>query len=438
MEILFLANRPSKGTQASTVSEYLNSFAKYSKYKVHEISMLHHFPSQIDLDRFDIVVTHYSLSLGSMIHHYLGNDLIKKLKKFKGLKVAFLQDEYRETKVYWKNLNALGINILFSCVPDKEILKVYPAHKLPHLRVVNILTGYVPEGLLNRRILPVHKRPIDVGYRTRKTPYWLGRLGYEKWFICEEFKRRAFRSGLVLDLSSKEGERLYGESWVSFISSCRAIIGVESGASIIDYDGTLELRVESYIAKHPMTTFDEIFDLFLRPYEGSLHLNQISPRCFEAAALRTPMILFEGEYSGILKPNRHFIPLKKDFSNFEEVLIKLKDNPGLQKMANRTYKEVALNPKYSYKVFVNKFDQILLEELGNVKYHRRIRPYSQSEFKWALRLSISYNIQRYVTLSLQRIFLSGSVSRNLVFGFWDSLPSYLKKTFRPLARVISR
>ena len=68
------------------------------------------------------------------------------------------------------------------------------------------------------------------------------------------------------------------------------------------------------------------------------------------------MVLFEGRYSGILVPDRHFISLKKDFSNFEEVLHKLRDHKFLQAMADRTYEEIALNPKYSYQTFVEKVD----------------------------------------------------------------------------------
>jgi hypothetical protein len=59
-----------------------------------------------------------------------------------------LQDEYREIKTYWKRINELGINILFSCVPSGEVSKVYPKIEAPNLQVVNVLTGYVPEALL--------------------------------------------------------------------------------------------------------------------------------------------------------------------------------------------------------------------------------------------------------------------------------------------------
>jgi hypothetical protein len=438
MEILFLTNRPTENTQAATVTEYLDALHTYSAHQVHEVSMLHHFPSQIDLDRFDVVITHYSLSIGPLLDHYLGRALVEKLKSFRGLKAAFLQDEYREIQTYWKHINELGIDLLFSCVPVDEIAKVYPAEKVPRLRVVNVLTGYVPERLLKQSVLPVAQRHIDVGYRTRRMPYWLGRLGHEKWFVSEEFKHRAQDTGLKLDLSTREGERLYGDAWTNFVASCRAVIGVESGASIIDFDGKLEHRVEDYVAKNPDSTYAEVFDKFLAPYEGSLKLHQISPRCFEAAALRTPMVLFEGAYSGVLEPERHFVMLKKDFSNFDEVVAKIRDHGYLQAMADRTYKEVALDARWSYRSFIQKVNTALLEALEQTRTQRAVRPYTEVEFDRAVRFSLNYFLRRKIALFMQSILLGVPFARKSLFWLWEILPRPMKRLVRPLARMVSR
>lgn len=438
MDILFLTNRPAANTQAATVTEYLNALKRFSRHRVFEVSMLNHFPAKLDLDHFDVVITHYSLSIGPLINHYLGPDLIAKIKRYRGLKAAFLQDEYREIQTYWRHINELGLDVLFSCVPDEEISKVYPSDKVPGLRVVNVLTGYVPEALLSYPTVPVAERTIDVGYRSRKMPYWLGRLGYEKTFIAEEFSRRGAQHELRLDLSTKEGERLYGESWNQFIASCRSVIGAESGASIIDFNGQLERRVDDYCARNPKASFEEVFDLFLAPYEGSLKLHQISPRCFEAAALRTPMILFEGEYSGILKPDRHFIALKKDFSNFDDVLRKLADNNALQTMADRTYTEIAANPAYHYKSFVDIIDRVLEEEVASRKTTSACANYDHASFTSALRWSLGYSVRRLIALRLQSFLLGVPIARRALFGLWFALPQPLKRIARPMARMLSR
>jgi hypothetical protein len=438
MEILFLANRPTANTQAATVTEYLDALVKHSKHHVLEVSMLHHFPTRIDLDRFDVIVTHYSLSLGPLLYHYLGADLVERLKQFKGLKVAFLQDEYREIQTYWKHVNELGLNVLFSCVPDHEIPKVYPPERVPNLRVVNVLTGYVSQALTQRPVRSIAERPIDVGYRTRKMPYWLGRLGHEKWWIAQEFQRRAAGQGLKLNLSVKEGERLYGEAWTEFVASCRAVIGVESGASIIDFDGKLEHTVEAYVAQNPSATFEEVFEKFLKTYEASLELHQISPRCFEAAALRTPMVLFEGNYSGVLVPERHFIVLKKDFSNFADVLVKLKDHAYLQELADRTYREVALDPRWSYEAFIGYVDQVIGEEVEKRGTRRTSLPYQDKEFARAVVWSVSYYLRRKGALMLQGLILGQPALRRFIFGLWSWLPRPMQQVVRPFVRIISR
>ena len=438
MKILFLANRPTTQSQAATVIEYLDAFTRFSSHDIYEVSMLHAFPTKLDLNRFDAIVTHYSLSIGPMIEHYLGPYLIAQLKSFRGLKVAFLQDEYREIQTYWKNINELGIDLLFSCVPEKEIPKVYPNQKVPKLRVVNVLTGYVPERLLKQSVLPVAQRPIDVGYRTRRMPFWLGRLGYEKWFIAEEFERRGSTTNLKLDLSTSEGERLYGDAWTNFVASCRAVIGVESGSSIIDFDGKLEHQVDDYVMANPKATFQEVWEKLLSPYEGSLKLHQISPRCFEAAALRTPMVLFEGEYSGVLEPERHFIALKKDFSNFESVVSKLKDHAFLQAIADQVYEEVAMDPRWGYRSFIQRVDIELQNKLDERAAVRAARAYTKAEFEHAVKRSLNYSLRRRLALSMQSLLLGVPLARKLLFWIWDILPRPMKLWARPLARIVSR
>ena len=169
MKILFLTNRPLPRSQAGTVVDYLDSFAKYSEHEIYEVPMLNIFPSNLKLENFDIVIIHYTLSIGNLIEHYLGKKLINLLKNFKGLKVAFIQDEYRHISTLIKNIKFIGLHLLFTCVPKYEIEKVYPKKVLPHLKIVNILTGYLPENLVNYvNILAIKDRKIDIGYRSRK------------------------------------------------------------------------------------------------------------------------------------------------------------------------------------------------------------------------------------------------------------------------------
>ncbi|HCU89383.1 MAG TPA: hypothetical protein DGR97_05555, partial [Gammaproteobacteria bacterium] len=104
-----------------------------------------------------------------------------------GLKVAFIQDEYRFINATIDALGELGIGLLFTCVPDGETDKVYSRKKLPTTKVLNVLTGYVPANLLGQPVPQYSHRRYDVGYRSRKVPMWLGELGWEKYRISIEF-----------------------------------------------------------------------------------------------------------------------------------------------------------------------------------------------------------------------------------------------------------
>lgn len=438
MQILFLCNRPTANSQAATVTEYLDALVTHSKHTVHEISMMGRFPNRIDLDRFDAVILHYSLSMGPMIHHYLGESFVQKLANYKGIKAAFLQDEYRAIQTYWRNIRQLGIDLLFSCVPESEIAKVYPPSELPDVQVINVLTGYVSQDLTKMSVPPIAERTLDVGYRSRQPQFWLGALGWEKAQICAEFSKRAQPTGLRIDASVNEGDRLYGPAWTDFILSCKTLLGTESGASIIDFDGQLEKRVDEYVAAHPGVDFETVSKQFLGDYEGSLKLHQISPRCFEAAALRTPMVLFEGYYSGVLEANRHYIPLKKDFSNFDEVVAKLKDTETLQALADRAYEDIALNPEWGYATFVERIDVALEAQQAKDVYQATLPEYQAAEFSAALRRSLGYYLRRKQAIWLQSILLGLPWARKALFRIWYMLPLPIQRRIRPLTKLISR
>lgn len=437
LNVLLLCNRPARGADASTVTDHLDAFRRFSRHNVFELSFIRELPSRVALERFDVLAIHYSTALGYYVDHYISPDARQRVRDFPGLKVAFIQDEYRMIDRVHEVLRFLGIDVLFTCVPTPEIEKVYPSAKLPEVTKINNLTGYVPEALLSRPVVPIAERPIDVGYRTRKPPYWLGELGVEKWRIADRFREHARDAGLRLDVSYDEADRLYGSSWIDFVASCRAMLGVESGASVFDFSGDLQKSVDAYVAQHPDATFEEVQARFLGPYEGKIRLNQISPRCFEAAALRTAMVLFEGEYSGVLEPWRHYLPLKKDFSNFPEVLAALRDQAGLQRLVDRTFEEVARNPVWSYRTFIGQFDDVLERELAARGKPLAAAPYTAGTYRAALVGSPAYAWKRFTSSVLQRLLL-GTGLRKYLFRIWGSTPLTFRHAVRPLLRIIGR
>ncbi|WP_207385440.1 hypothetical protein [Legionella erythra] len=329
---------------------------------------------------------HYSISLVN--DYYISPQSKALLRDFTGLKIMFIQDEYRQINKIVSEIDYLKIDVLFTCFPPEEMSKIYCPSKLPFLSLYSNLTGYIPERLLDfppARIPLTAQREIDVGYRSRKVPYWLGQLGYEKWHIVEQWQQLAEKnSGLKTDISYYEQDRIYGDNWVRFLLTCKTTLGVESGASIMDFTGQLQTLVDFHQATYPDDSFEKIQKIYLREHEGLYKLNQISPRCFEAIALKTVLVLYEGDYSGILTAGQHYIPLKKDFSNIQEVIAKIKNTAYLQAMANKAYEDIALNSQYHYSSFIQRFDDIITNEFKQRDKRKAAQPYQPDDLQTSL------------------------------------------------------
>ncbi len=414
--ILLLCNLPEVGTDANTIFDHILAFTEHSKHKIWLYSNVGKLSPKLDLNKFDVIIFHYSICL--LNNYYVSQKSKECLRAFNGLKIAFVQDEYREINKMKFQLQNLKIDVLFSCFPKAEIEKIYPIRELPATSKYQTLTGYVPPKCLNTQYQkPMIERNIHVGYRARKLPFWYGALAYEKWDIVNQWKRNVTRSDIAVDISYHENDRLYGEKWLHFLTSCKTMLGVESGASVMDFTGELEKEVTLHQATHPNDSFFEVQERYLLAHEGRYKLNQISPRCFEAIALKTALVLYEGEYSGILIPDRHYIVLKKDFSNISEVIAKITDDAYLQNMADIAYKEIALNPDFSYQAFIKDVDKIIDLEFEKRNKATVIEPYTQVEFQKAIK---SKDISTLLKKQLMKTF--------------KQLPPYLQVTLRVCRR----
>lgn len=161
--------------------------------------------------------------------------------------------------------------------------------------------------------------------------------------------------GYAVDIEWSEPARIYGDAWYAFVASARATLGTESGANIFDWDGDLHARIEAARVLHPhMGDAELIRHLGLEDTDGLM--NQISPRAFEAIALRTVLVLFAGSYSGLLQPGKHYIALDKDGSNLAQVFATLHDGAALDAMVERAYADIIASGIASYPSFISRVD----------------------------------------------------------------------------------
>jgi hypothetical protein len=216
----------------------------------------------------------------------------------------------------------------------------------------------------SRDYKPDEKREIDIGYRGRKLEYYMGKGSQEKYEIAVKFKEKANGLGLKLDIEADEGRRIYGEKWYRFTANCRAMLGVEAGVSIFDLEDEVYENYQRVIASHPKISFEEISQqLGFERWENKIYYRTISPRHFEGAVFRVCQILFEGNYSGIMRPMVHYIPLKKDFSNFDDVIRMFQDSSLRKQLTENAFNDLVDSGSYTYKEFIrNVFDRVLLEE----------------------------------------------------------------------------
>ncbi len=358
--LLLCDDRPS---HAPNVLEHIRALQRFSRHDVRLFNPhgLSHSRA-LRLGDYDAVVVHYTIF--ALSDNYLAPWFRQQLAAYGGLKVQFIQDEYRQVDATTARMRELGIALLFSSVPAAAVPDVY-GPRLPGVEVLSTLTGYVPAALEQRRRPPLTGRELDVVYRGRAIPFWLGRLGQEKVQIGREFLQRAASTGLRCDIGWTEAERIYGEDWYRFLRSSLATLGTESGASIVDFDGSLQTRTDAYLAAHPGASFDEVEREILAPFEGNAVIQTISPRVFEAAALGSVMINFTGRYSGAIEPWVHYVPLEKDFSNFAEVVEAIRDDALLDRVAARAHGDLVASGDYSLRRFVDGFD---------LEVEARIRP----------------------------------------------------------------
>ena len=413
LKILLLHDNPPY--TANTIRDHIRAITKISRHQYFCISMLGNIPSKVNLNRFDVLMIHYTLVVSH--EEYLTQGSRDRIKEFTGLKLMFIQDEYRFVDKTIHAMQEMKISLLFTNFPEEEFENVYPKYKLPNLKLVNVLTGYVPDHLLNYHPPLPSQRKMLVGYRANKVPAWLGELGEEKIRIGERFKIDAFRyPDLECDISLQQSDRIYGRAWIKFLMKCRAVLGVETGASVIDFTGEIQNRVENALFENPSISFRELQNKYLKNLEYKIKLNQISPRCFEAIALKALMILYEGEYSNRLTPWKHYIPLKKDHSNMSEVVEALMDDNLCDTIANCAFKEIALDEKNTYKHFANIIDKSI-ETAFSDEMLSKFNGYSNLEF-WLQSLPDNSTI-------CKRLIRRRDVIINLMFNKY--FPKYLSE-----------
>ena len=357
--ILLIYHHPFKDN-APTIKEHVGAFAKFSKFKITTYNTAMGYPAELGNIGFSAIVMHYSL-FGS--HPFkLSDNFIEYISNSNSKKIMFFQDEMQYVAERLSLINKLGCKTIYTLLEKRYFEEVYLNNT--NADIINqTLTGYVSDDLKQKsqkNYISFSQRSIDVGYRARNLEFYFGQGAREKTDIAERFLVSSKSKKLNLDISTKEEDRIYGENWYKFVSDCKFMLGVMAGTSIFDYTGKIKEKTNNYLKKFPNADFEEVQNNLLIPYEGNINYRTISPRIFECAAFKVCMILYRDDYQGVLKADKHYIPLEKDFSNINEVLKKMEDSSFVSTMVETTYSDIIEDNKWHYKEFISEFDNMLI------------------------------------------------------------------------------
>jgi hypothetical protein len=300
---------------------------------------------------WDAVVLHTTaLGLRWSAHFAAAKWRLRWLGRLRCPVVALPQDEYDHCHVLDDWLFELGASVVCTNFGEDARALFYPLMQ-GRAAFRPCFTGYLDEATARGvapRLTPAAARPLDLVYRAAHLPYWFGSQGQLKHRISARVAPRAEALGLRCDLSTRPQDTFTSDAWFDFLASSRAVLGCESGSSVLDRRGEMQARVYWLLAQNPGATFEEVAARMPAGWDD-YHFLAVGPRHFEAVLTRTCQVLVEGEYDGVLKPHVHYLPLRRDLGNLDEVLHQVKDAALLDRLTARAYEDVCLSGRYTYR-----------------------------------------------------------------------------------------
>lgn len=338
---------------------HISSFKKYiPNSKVFCVNLgMGSCPNFIKYLEFDLIIFDWSF-VGQRADRDFFIKIIDKLsflQDCKGIKITLPQDEFTSMDLLNQFIIDFNVGHVFSVAPESEWPKIYPNIDLSKTKFHRILTGYLDELSIKNfsQLNAFDNRRFDIGYRTVSTASW-GRFNLMKATLAQVFTEKSLQYKLNCDI--KIGEKYFhlGNKWFEFLSDCKYTLGIEGGSRILDWDGSIWMLVNESQRNIKISSSEDLADSFVPlNREGEINVVAISPRHLEACITKTVQILVEGDYNNILLPNIHYIPLKEDLSNVDDILISLSDDVNRKRIADNAYNDIVKSGKYTYNAFID-------------------------------------------------------------------------------------
>jgi hypothetical protein len=299
--------------------------------------------------RVDAIVVLHSVFSNACV---IGERLLDAVAARKLPTAYFIGNEYKLMPEKMRFCDRLGLALLVTMNPAPR------AHALYRARLGCAVTTIPSAGLDTEIFRPVsdrEDRAIDIGYRAADPPLYLGNT--ERRHIADAFVQRAPAAGFSVDISLDPADRFDEGQWAAFLNRCRNQLGTEAGGDFFELTDETRTAVNAYQRAHPTATADEIIGRFFPMERERIPVRTISGRHAEAAGTKTTQVLFEGDYSGYMEPNVHYIPLRKDLADLDDVFRKLRDDGHCRKIADNAY-EMAI-AELTYARLIDRFHTAL-------------------------------------------------------------------------------
>ena len=179
--------------------------------------------------------------------------------------------------------------------------------------------------------------------------------------IADYFETNAGKLRIITDISLDPKDRFPREEYARFLNRCKGQISAEAGMDFFEITDETRRLVNQYTADNPEASFAAIDERFFSHSPNNFDGRSIAGRNVEAAGTKTVQILFEGRYDGYLNPDVHYIPLKKDFSNIDEVMTKFRDTDYVRRITENAY--VVAVQELTFDKLIERFHDALVEVL---------------------------------------------------------------------------
>lgn len=350
-----------------TIRTHLYCWGRYSRHRVSYVNVASGYPAGL-IERLapDVIVFHTTFLSMRWTPEIFENHvaLCSELKARRCLKIAIPQDEFLHSDLLNRFIRDFDVTHVLSTALEHDWAAIYDGIDRRKVAIRTVLPGYLDPGTLRRfeRLKRRRaKRDIDLGYRAWRAAFWLGEHATHKVRVGQEFRELAAAHGLRADISLDEKDVLGGDLWLEFLVRCRAVVGAEGGASVLDRDGSIKTRVEHYLRAHPDAGFREVEQACFPGEDFRIFKACITPRHLEACAAATLQILVEGRYNDILLPWRHYVPVKRDYSDAAQALAVLDDPARASAITTAAYRDVVVSGLWSYPTFVADIEREIIE-----------------------------------------------------------------------------